>query len=82
MTSEDKYMLFKSWDSGKNALASDQNESAEPSSDCMNSSGENSPNFPDIMEKLRETLRLSGGGSTFWPALCDEHKHGLIKKDS
>ena len=60
----------------------DQNESAEPSSDCMNSSGENSSNFPDFMENLKETLRLSGGGSTFWLALCAEHKHGSLKKDS
>lgn len=32
---------------------------------CMKSSGENSPNFPDIRERRDETLRLSGGGRTF-----------------
>lgn len=52
----------------------------QSSFNCMNSSGENSPNFPDVMESQEETTWFSGGGSTFWPALCAEHLHGSIKR--
>lgn len=48
--------------------------------DCISTSWENSPKFPDAVESQDETTCFSRGGSSFWPALWAEHLYGSIKK--